>query len=71
MDILRSRVLPNQKFEIDFQWSGILSGGSVRTPVIRRHSDNVVMGVRLGGMGVAIGINVAEETANLVLQRMI
>ncbi len=51
---------------IDHHWSGILSGGACRLPIVKRHSDRVVIAVRLGGMGVAIGIGIGKEAATLL-----
>ena len=40
--------------------------GSSKSPIIERTSDRVVVAVRLGGMGVAIGIRVARRAAALL-----
>ena len=47
-------------------WSGILGIGDQKKPIIERVSPNVVVAVRMGGMGVAIGSLVGEEAAALV-----
>lgn len=70
LHILREKILPGQKFEMEYNWSGILSGGALRTPIVKYHSDNIVLAVRMGGMGVAIGANVAEQAAVLVSNRL-
>ncbi len=62
---LRRDILPGQSFDIDYRWSGILTGGAERLPIVMKHSDNVIIGVRLGGMGVAIGSKIALKTAQL------
>ena len=64
LKLLSENILRNYSdLTIDESWSGILSGGEFRLPIIKRVSDRVVIGVRLGGMGVAIGLEVGTEVA--------
>lgn len=65
-DLLKNVILPNQEFEIEHRWSGIMGIGSSKTPIVSQLSQNVYCGVRLGGMGVAIGSIVGKELAELV-----
>jgi gamma-glutamylputrescine oxidase len=65
--LLRHSILPDQTVEIDCWWTGILGLGPVKKPIITQVSPNVVVGVRLSGMGVAIGALVGQEAARLVL----
>ncbi len=64
--ILHEVILPNTNFEIDYTWSGIMGVGSQKKPIVKQLSDNVYCGVRLGGMGVAIGSIVGTELADLL-----
>lgn len=64
--LLTDAILPNQPFEIDTWWSGILGIGNQKKPIIERVSPNIIVAVRMGGMGVAIGSLVGEEAAALV-----
>ena len=59
-------ILPNQKFEIAHRWSGIMGIGNSKNPIVSQLSENVYCGVRLGGMGVAIGSLIGTELADLV-----
>jgi len=63
--LLKTTILPGIKFEIDHRWSGIMGVGSQKTPIIKQLSNHVFCGVRLGGMGVAIGSLVGKELAEL------
>lgn len=64
---LNSIILPNQTYEIELEWSGIMAFGKTKQPIVKKVSDRIAMGVRLGGMGVAIGSLVGEEVAELLL----
>jgi gamma-glutamylputrescine oxidase len=66
LDLLREVVLPDVPFEIADKWSGIMGIGVVKKPIIKHVSPNVVVAVRMGGMGVAIGSLVGEEAACLI-----
>jgi glycine/D-amino acid oxidase-like deaminating enzyme len=64
--ILKTQILPTTDFEIDYTWSGIMGVGNVKSPIIKQVSKNVYCGVRLGGMGIAIGSMVGKEIAEMV-----
>ena len=64
--ILRQTILPNTPFEIENRWSGIMGVGQQKRPILKQISNNVACGVRLGGMGVAIGSFVGKELADIV-----
>jgi glycine/D-amino acid oxidase-like deaminating enzyme len=65
-ELLQEVILPNQKFEIDQRWSGIMGIGSHKKPIVEQLSQHVYCGVRMGGMGVAIGSLIGKETADLI-----
>lgn len=64
-DLLKTTILPNRPFEIDYRWSGIMGVGNQKKAVVKQLSNHVFCGVRLGGMGVAIGSLVGKELADL------
>lgn len=64
---LREQILPGAEYTIEHRWSGIMGVGPEKTTIIRTISPNVFCGVRMGGMGVAIGTIVGEEVADLCL----
>lgn len=65
---LEEIILPNQSFEVEHVWSGIMAFGPNKKPIVQRQSERVCVGVRLGGMGVAIGSKIGLELAELMLQ---
>ncbi|MEE9406514.1 MAG: FAD-dependent oxidoreductase [Polaribacter sp.] len=64
--ILKETILPNTSFEIDYRWSGIMGVGNQKKAIVKQLSNNIFCGVRLGGMGVAIGSLVGKELAELI-----
>ena len=65
-ELLRNVILPDTPFQVDRRWSGVMGVGLQKQPILKQVSNNVFCGVRLGGMGIAIGSLVGEELANLV-----
>jgi len=64
--LLKTTILPNIDFEIENRWSGIMGVGTKKKSIIKPISTNVYCGVRLGGMGIAIGSIVGTELADLL-----
>lgn len=65
-ELLKAVILPNTPFEVEHRWSGIMGIGASKRPIVEALSNNVFCGVRLGGMGVAIGSLVGQELADLL-----
>ncbi|WP_067030635.1 NAD(P)/FAD-dependent oxidoreductase [Allomuricauda sp. CP2A] len=63
--LLAEVILPHQKVEIDRRWSGIMGVGGQKSPIVKPISNSIYCGVRLGGMGVALGSLVGKELADL------
>lgn len=65
--LLKHTILPGRDCRIEQRWSGVMGfrkhGGP---PIVEHRSPNVVLAAGLGGIGVAIGIRVAREAAELV-----
>lgn len=66
-ELLRSTILPHTSFEVDHRWSGIMGVGRTKEPILRKISNHVVCGVRLGGMGIAVGSITGRDLAELVI----
>jgi gamma-glutamylputrescine oxidase len=69
--LLKTVIIPGQKFEVEHRWAGIMGVGSEKRPIIKHYSPNVVCAVRMGGMGVAIGSLVGKEAAKLIADQPI
>ncbi len=65
-NLLSTVILPRQKIEIEYQWSGIMGVGKTKKPIIQKIHPHICVGVRMGGMGVAIGSLVGKEVADLL-----
>jgi glycine/D-amino acid oxidase-like deaminating enzyme len=65
--LLKEVILPNHEYQIAHRWSGIMGIGNSKKPIVSQLSDNVYCGVRLGGMGVAIGSLIGQELADIVM----
>ncbi|GAA4305580.1 FAD-dependent oxidoreductase [Aestuariibaculum suncheonense] len=63
--LLKTVILPHTPFEIEHRWSGIMGVGPQKKAIVKPLSDRVFCGVRLGGMGIAIGSLVGKELADL------
>ena len=59
-------IAPEVPLEIDQKWSGIMAFGANKQPVVQRIDLHMVAGIRLGGMGVAIGASVGAAVADLL-----
>jgi glycine/D-amino acid oxidase-like deaminating enzyme len=64
--LLKNVILPDTHYTIAHRWSGIMGLGVSKRPIVEALSEHVYCGVRLGGMGVAIGSLIGKELADLV-----
>ncbi|QHI37569.1 L-2-hydroxyglutarate oxidase LhgO [Kordia antarctica] len=64
-NLLKTTILPNIPFEVEHRWSGIMGVGTQKKAIVKPLSNHVFCGVRLGGMGIAIGSLVGKELAQL------
>lgn len=64
---LSQRLLNGKEVQITDRWSGILGVGSQKWPILQRIDENVIVAVRMGGMGVALGAGLGKDAAALTL----
>jgi len=64
--MLSEVILPQHSYSIDYRWSGIMGVGTSKYPIVKKITDKLSLGVRLGGIGVAIGTSVGKKLADLL-----
>jgi len=64
-NLLKEVILPETSFSIDYKWAGIMGVGLTKAPIVKKIHPNVGVGVRMGGMGVAIGSLIGKELSDL------
>lgn len=68
LEKLRTVIIPGIDFKVSDWWTGIMAFGSSKFPILKQYSKNIFLGVRMGGMGVAIGSEAGEQLAALLNQ---
>ena len=64
--LLKTVILPETDYEIEHSWAGVMGVGATKKPIIKELRPNIYCGVRLGGMGVAIGSLVGKQLSDLM-----
>ncbi|HNB81319.1 MAG TPA: FAD-dependent oxidoreductase [Chitinophagaceae bacterium] len=62
-------ILPGRAVEVDMQWSGIMAFGSGKQPVLKKIDEHLFAGIRMGGMGVAIGAEIGCKLAGMLCEK--
>ena len=52
--------------EFDYAWTGLLGVGDSKIPIVKRLDDNIIVAVRMGGMGVAISSFIGREVSKML-----
>jgi len=60
-DKLSTIILPGQKHEIDYSWSGIMGFNDLKKPEIRKFTDRIIAALSCNGMGIALSSFIAKE----------
>jgi len=66
--LAREVILPGKPVEIERKWSGILGVGDSKMPIVKNLSDHVLIAVRMGGMGVAVGSYIGRVIASIFME---
>ena len=59
-------IFPGKTSEWDREWTGIMAFGAKKSPLIQQVGLKTAAGVRLGGMGVALGWQAGKELSDLL-----
>lgn len=65
--VLQTVILPERTAKVAHRWAGIMGVNDGEPPMVKKTSPNIAVGVRLGGMGVAIGSLIGKELAELLM----
>ncbi|MEO6133095.1 MAG: FAD-dependent oxidoreductase [Saprospiraceae bacterium] len=68
-EFLYTHLTSREMGKIEFQWSGIIGIGTMKSPIIKPVSSRMYVGVRLSGMGIALASLIGEELADMILQQ--
>ncbi len=71
IDFAQQRLLPDQKFSIDQQWSGIMGFTADKKPICREIKPGLFVAAGMNGMGVAMGASLGTEIAEKLLDVLI
>jgi len=59
-------ILPDNHYEIDYTWSGIMGFNEIRKPDIKKISDRITIAMSCNGMGIALSSFIAKEIVNVI-----
>jgi gamma-glutamylputrescine oxidase len=68
--ILREQIIPERDYTIEHRWAGTMGLGNTKKPIVEELSNGIIVGVRMGGMGIAIGTRIGQELRDLTLNRI-
>jgi glycine/D-amino acid oxidase-like deaminating enzyme len=64
-ELMSQVILPGTNYSIEYEWSGIMGIGDTKAPIVEKLDERIAVGVRMGGMGVAIGSLIGKELSQL------
>jgi len=65
-EVMNNHIACGKLWKTDYEWSGILGLGEEKKPIVRQLNEGIYCGVRLGGMGVAIGAMTGRKLAQMI-----
>lgn len=68
IEFVNRRLQPDADWRIAMQWSGIMGFGATKTPECRQWPNGVYSAAGLGGMGVALGMQLGQHAAGLLAE---
>ena len=66
LDELLSELFGLSEENVEYRWAGIMGTGRQKTPIVASLNKNIHYGIRLGGMGVALGTELGADLAQCV-----
>lgn len=68
--LLRERILPNQKFEVESRWSGIMGFTATHEPICELQGSQISVIAGMNGMGVALAPRLGEVLAGEIHNKL-
>ncbi|MGE0637835.1 MAG: NAD(P)/FAD-dependent oxidoreductase [Bacteroidia bacterium] len=65
-EILHTVIIPGIDYKIEQRWSGIMGVGAEKATILKEISPDIYCAVRMGGMGVALGMLIGKEAAEMI-----
>jgi hypothetical protein len=66
--MLADIIAPYTKVEVEERWSGFMAMGTKKSYIVERKAPGLILAVRCGGMGVAIGSLTGKQAAQLIIE---
>jgi hypothetical protein len=68
--MLVNTIAPYTQVEVDQRWSGFMAMGTKKSYITERKALGLILAVRCGGMGVAIGSLTGKQAASLIIEEL-
>ncbi|MDE3034316.1 MAG: FAD-binding oxidoreductase, partial [Acidobacteriota bacterium] len=65
--LLREIILPGRPVRVAKRWAGIMGFGPEKKPIVKRLGPRTVLAFGCNGIGISLGILIAEEAAGITL----
>lgn len=69
-EMLSTIIAPYMQVQVDMRWSGFMAMGTKKSYIIEERTPGLVLAVRCGGMGVAIGSLTGKDAASLIINSL-
>lgn len=64
--LLHEIVLPNQNFQIEQRWAGVMGMGKEKQVIVRKLSERTFCAIRLSGMGLALSTLIGKQVVEMM-----
>ncbi len=69
-EMLVNTIAPYAQVDVDQRWSGFMAMGTKKSYITERKASGLILAVRCGGMGVAIGSLTGKQAASLIIEEL-
>lgn len=64
---LQQTIIPGIPYKVAMRWAGIMAFGATKLPIVQQLNEYYFGAFRMGGMGVALGAQVAKDVVQLII----